>query len=525
MLSQTFLIVLSASLALCQAQSHENLTISTKTGAYIGFINGTTPNVRQFLNIPYAQPPTGLLRWEPPASPLTNSSSLIDSTTFPPSCAQYLSANPSVYNQDVPEFLIDPAPYPAAAGTTPPSTSESCLSLAIWTPLDTPKSLPVILFMTGGGYVNGGIDIPYQLPHNWVQRTQSHIVVTINYRLGIFGFPGSASLPSQNLAILDQRQALQWVYDNIASFGGDPTRITLWGQSAGAACTDAHNFAFYKNPLVTGLVLSSGTTNILDGRPIPSTSDAHNNFTFVAHSIGCRNLSLSDEIACMRSQPASRILNFIGQYNDNNNGSLPTLSFGPIADEEIIFSNYTSRYSQGLFSYLPAIIGTTANEAAGYPYPINNRTAGPYQPFSDATTAALFLCPSHDTSELREKAGAKTFRYQYAGNFTNISPRPWLGAYHDTDLPMLFGTYADFRSNLMTKEELQKEKAVSETMQDFVLAFMQDPKGGLEGKGWPEYGQGQMIRFGGSDGRVSGVVDVGDVDGVCYGEGPYDSSP
>jgi carboxylesterase type B len=377
--------------------------------------------------------------------------------------------------------------------------------------------------MTGGGFNNGGIAIPYQLPHNWVQRTQSHIVVTINYRVGIMGFPSAANLTSQNLGILDQRLAVQWVHSNIASFGGDPARITLWGQSAGSASVDAHNFAFYQNPLVSGLFMQSGTAALLSTKP----ASEHRNFSFVAHSLGCPTTPPSAELKCMRSLPATTIVNFIGHYNDANNGSLPPLTFNPVIDDKIIFANYSSRYNQGLFSKnVPAIIGNAANEGAGLTtYPTTNTSAGPYQPSANAVTINRFICPSHNTSESRRNAGAKTYRYQYAGNFTNVSPRTWMGAYHDSDLPMLFGTYADFREELMGKEEKERERRVSEGMQDAVLAFMRDAEGGLEAVGWPEYGTGKMVRWAGRGGEVEETVDVGEVDGVCEGRGSYDPSP
>ena len=82
--------------------------------------------------------------------------------------------------------------------------------------------------------VTGGVNIPVQLPSEWVYRSQGHIVVTINYRVNIMGFPNAAGLKTQNVGLRDQRAAVEWVQDNIAPFGGDPTAITLWGQSAGS---------------------------------------------------------------------------------------------------------------------------------------------------------------------------------------------------------------------------------------------------------------------------------------------------
>lgn len=118
--------------------------------------------------------------------------------------------------------------------------------MAIWTPLDAGADdgnggalLPVAFFMPGGAFTIGGVDVPYQIPAGLVERTQKLIVVTVNYRLNIFGFPNAAALAEQNLGILDQRLALEWVHSNIAAFGGDPDRIIMWGHSAVSSLTHA----------------------------------------------------------------------------------------------------------------------------------------------------------------------------------------------------------------------------------------------------------------------------------------------
>jgi carboxylesterase type B len=189
-------------------------------------------------------------------------------------------------------------------------SSEDCLSLAIWTPANatSASSLPVIMFMTGGGFVTGGIQIPYQLPQRWVSRTQAHIVVTINYRVNIMGFPNAAGLEEQNLGLLDQRAALEWIRNNIRSFGGNPSAITLWGQSAGAASTDFQNYAFYHDPIVRGFFQESGSVINRVNNP----DYDHTNFTFVAKNLGCDfSCNASAELECMRKVPIDQIENFV----------------------------------------------------------------------------------------------------------------------------------------------------------------------------------------------------------------------
>jgi len=178
-----------AGLVAFAATQTPELIIETNTGTVTGLINGTTPSVRQFLSIPFAQPPVDKFRWLPPQQLTTEPSHQIDATQYPPSCPQFLPAVPAVYNQDITSW----APYrydqPAPAGASLQTSSEDCLYLAVWTPTNATNtsSLPVLFFITGGAFLTNGVNVPIQIPNHWVQRTQSHVVVTINYRLNIFG--------------------------------------------------------------------------------------------------------------------------------------------------------------------------------------------------------------------------------------------------------------------------------------------------------------------------------------------------
>lgn len=142
------------------------LVVQTTSGEIHGFINQTTPQVRQFLGVPYAEPPIGNLRF---AAPETKSKgSPIKATTFPPSCMQLDSNSSSIYTNAVPQFLINGG------------QSEDCLYLSIWTPATpTNQSLPVFVYIPGGGFISGGQDSLYKIPDQWVQKTQSHIVVVM----------------------------------------------------------------------------------------------------------------------------------------------------------------------------------------------------------------------------------------------------------------------------------------------------------------------------------------------------------
>lgn len=312
--------------------SGDALQVSTTSGQVHGKIDPSLPNVRQFLGIPYAKPPVGDRRWAPPEL-LDDQDAQISAVELPPSCMQSLStASPSVYNRDVLEFNLQGLNRTGAI-------SEDCLTASVWAPTNVQSALPVLIYIYGGGFQTGGQDVPYQIPAQWVDRTGDHIVVSFNYRLNIFGFPNAAGLEDQNLALLDQRAFVQWCQQNIAAFGGDPSRMVLWGQSAGSISVDMYNFAYPDDPVVGGFIMDSGTAE----SGLTSADTPQSNFTFVAENVGCEGLSgdPAKELECMRGVDAVKIKDFLASYADS--GASPSLGFNPVPDEKIVFSNYTQR--------------------------------------------------------------------------------------------------------------------------------------------------------------------------------------
>ena len=347
------------------------------------------------------------------------------------------------------------------------------------------------------------------------------MLIGSSYRVNLFGFPNAAGLVSQNLGILDQRAALEWVRDNIEAFGGDrksritnnrsmrlttyaASKITLWGQSAGAASVDFNNFAFYQDPIVTGFFAQSGSALL----PITSEDTAQSNFSFVASHLGCNHPNDSaKELECMRRVSWEDIEDFVGGYTDN--GTMPSIAFNPIPDDKIIFSDYKKRYEQNKVSQRPAIFSTCreeGNSLVPYHHSGINETA------ARELTLTSFLCPAVQTSKWRTQAGLTTYRYQYAGDFDNVSPLPWMGPYHASDLPMLFGTHQDYTNG--EGRSTAFEFAVSERMEDLVFSFMLDPHRGSEKHGWTPYTSGELLRFG-AGGKVMQNVSVESVDDVC----------
>jgi acetylcholinesterase len=337
-----------------------------------------------------------------------------------------------------------------------------------------------------------------------------------SYRVGILGFPNAAGLEldKQNVGMLDMRLAVEWTRDNIANFGGDPDRITLWGQSSGAIAADHYNFEYLDDPIVSSYIMHSGTATLDFTAPDPGQT----NFTFVAKQFDCAPLSPSEELECMRKVDAAEITLFIKYYSQN--ATQPSLAFVPVVDNTTLFSNHTARALAGKFSKKPALIGNTANEGSTFVLPYN-QTYGPGQAAADAVTVGLFMCPTIQTSHDRFASNATTFRFLYAGNFTTISPQWWEGASHTSDIPMIFGTYDVARG---PATDFQNQ--VSEKMQEYWVAFAEDPVNGLPKLGWNSYrrGVGEGLMFG-ADGEVVQPIAESRLDQPCDGLVPNGLPP
>ena len=192
--------------------ANKNLSIKTRNGTYVGFNRG---GVQTWLGIPYAKPPVGNLRWRAPES-LPASDEVFDAKKF--------GFTPIQDRDEVEPASLLPQ-------------SEDCLTLNIWSrPSDNPK--PVMVFIPGGGFVSGGTGDPTYNGANLAAKNDV-VVVTINYRLNVFGFMNFAAIDSSFsdsgcLGIKDQIAALTWIKDNIAEFGGDPDNVTVFGESAGS---------------------------------------------------------------------------------------------------------------------------------------------------------------------------------------------------------------------------------------------------------------------------------------------------
>ncbi|KAL4940304.1 Alpha/Beta hydrolase protein [Aspergillus oleicola] len=414
----------------------EVLKAETTSGQVTGFINATAPNVRQWLGIPFAEPPIDSLRFLPPLQKSYSGDLL--TTLYQPACFQQTSTEKTLYTEYLPEFLINGG------------QNEDCLYLNVYSPLNhTGESLPVFIYVHGGGYTSGGTNSLYKIPDQWVQSTQNHIVVTIAYRLNVFGFP-NAKGQYLNVGLLDQRLALEWIRDNVASFNGDPDRMVLWGQSAGAGSVGLYSYAYPFDPIVTGFIADSGGATISD----TPFDDLHTNFTYLAELAGCGDLDAAEELECMQEVDGPTLAQLVSNTS--------SIDFSPIPDDLTRFSNVTARAEAGLLADLPMITGNNANEGASFgTFNASGESTENYQAGLSAIT-----CPVASEVRNRLNNGFTTYRYLYSGNFSNISPLPWVGAAHSSELPLIFNTHWEYRGN-----STQYEYEVGFAMQDLWLSF------------------------------------------------------
>lgn len=331
------------------------------------------------------------------------------------------------------------------------------------------------------------------------------------------GFPDAAGLQEQNLGLLDQRAALEWVRDNIGYFGGDASRILVWGFSAGAQSVDFHNYAYWEDPIAHAHFAQSGSCLAFGS----GHESDHSKFTFVAKHVGCDHPNdPTKELECMQKVPYKEIINFIGRHSGE-----PRLRFGPVTDERIVFKDYPARYELGKVTQAPILYSSCSNDGASLArYDADHPEHGPSQGSVNGVTQRI-MCGAAESSRLRQEHGLTTYRYQYAGSWPNQNPLDWMGAYHSSDLVMFFGTHENGAGPLSTALEVE----TSEIMQDFLLSFMRDPENGPPAMGWPAYDPkaddgGTMLRFG-ADRKAVQKVSGTNVEGVCSGEGTYDPFP
>lgn len=298
--------------------------------------------------------------------------------------------------------------------------------------------------------------------------------------MSIFGFPGNYH-STTNIGLLDERLAVEWVRDNIGAFGGDPTRITLAGDSAGAGLVDLYSFAFVHDPIISGIALLSGTAALRGWDP-DSWTKAERKWDLITCDV-CRMGAETDPavvLDCMRKNTTAEITAAIPTDSD----ALGTKAFFPSVDNKLIFSNHYELTRVGNFTKVPRLIGSAANETA-YHQIMSSAFPPPWFP-ADFTRDDYnyYKCPASELAEKTAGLGVPTWRYAYFGDFkdSRLTTAAHGQAYQGSDVLLMFG------NELVpgVKQDADELKLAKYT-RGALAAFVKNPKTGLTSYGWPLY--------------------------------------
>ncbi|KAJ6088223.1 secreted lipase [Penicillium sp. IBT 16267x] len=364
MLLQLFFLVVPvlAAPALEKRASAPTVSISHPKATIIG---STSNNVDTFNGIPFALAPTGALRLKPPQA-ISTSLGTLTATGTAMSCPQFYVATST---SDFPLSIVgEIADIPLFQTVT--NAGEDCLNLNVQRPSGTEAGagLPVLVWIFGGGFEFGSTSTydGASIVASSVTMDMPVIFVAMNYRVGGFGFmPGSEILNdgSANLGLLDQRLALEWIADNIEEFGGDPSKVTIWGESAGSisvfdqmALYDG-NIIYNGSPLFRGAIMDSGSVvpaDLVDGVKGQAVYDA------VVKEGGCSEAT--DTLECLRGLDYTTFLNAANSVPGILSYNSVALSYLPRPDGTVLTDSPEVLVADGKYASVPFIIGDQEDE-------------------------------------------------------------------------------------------------------------------------------------------------------------------
>ena len=299
-----------------------------------GTLEGTGPQasgVREFKGIPFAAPPVGDLRWAPPQA-VKNWTGPRQATAFGPRCMQQ-----ALYGD---------------MGFRSNGMSEDCLYLNVWTAAKSANTkLPVMVYFFGGGFQAGDGSEPRYDGESMASK--GIVTLTVNYRLGVFGFFAHPDLTKEsphhasgNYALLDQAAALQWVHKNIAAFGGDPAKVTIAGESAGSIAVSALMASPLSKDLIAGAIGESGSI-LAALAPVPLAKGEEDGVKF-ASTLG------ASTIAALRALTTAQIFDAAGKQG--------TPRFSPTIDGYFFPESPAAIFAAGKQAHVPLLAGWNSEE-------------------------------------------------------------------------------------------------------------------------------------------------------------------
>jgi para-nitrobenzyl esterase len=494
MLLSAAVIVLGLSFA-AKADDFCTKPVPTKTGQVSG-MNDTDSKTCVWRGIPYAAAPIGDLRWKAPA-PAKPWSGVREASHWGARCMQ--SGIMELVNFDPSKKM-----------------SEDCLFLNIWRPNPATSGtgrgtgkLPVMFWIHGGGYYGGTGNTEMY----WGDRMAAAgdvVVVTINYRLNIFGFLALPALQQEdpnhstgNYAMLDMIAALKWVHDNISSFGGDPNNVTIFGESAGGAAV----YTLLATPLAKGLfsraIMESGGTK--DSAPL---EDAFKQMPAVVEKSGCK----ADDLACLRKLPAKKVLELIAsqgmgaRYVPHNDGyfltakpieivrigkfnNVPFIGGSNLNETDVIMSRDSdlkkakpSQYQEMMIKKFSAT--DQEAETIAKMYPLSQYDNKPINAYKRIGTESGMGCTGILGAEAVAKFQKDVFVYRF--DYHDIYWGKSIGAVHSLEMPFVFDTLDRRPESLLLKAKNEKVmEGISHTMQGYWVNFAKT--GNPNGPGLPQW--------------------------------------
>lgn len=490
------LFVLLASLCWSRLSAAEaspgSKQVTVEQGALQGLLRG---GVAAYLGIPYAQPPVGRLRWAPPVAPVawTGSRSV---TKLGPACAQERSA-----------FVRFEGPL-----------SEDCLYLNVWAPAEAHGPAPVMVWLHGGGFAIGSGAEPVYDGAGLARA--GVVVVTLNYRLGPFGFLAHPALSAEspvgasgNYGIMDQILALRWVRSNIAALGGDPTAVTVFGQSAGAVSAAVLMVSPQARGLFHRVILQSGSVPLrlrARGEGVGRFVSQESRGMLFARKLGVD--SEQDSLAKMRARGWQAVLEAWGAMLKSERGTSGRAGEGVtnhlIVDGYVLTEQPERAFAEGRAARLPLIVGTVGDEGTVFAHRMRIVSVQAYRRYLEQALgpknidALLNLYPAHDSATVFRSLSdliTDTFRLQarslarrtanagakaYVYEFTRANPTARdarFGSYHAAELAYVFHTLR--REQGYTDTDL----TIADSIVRYWTSFARNGDPSYGGRRWPPF--------------------------------------
>ena len=464
--------LIAAAVALSCPVFAQKVAVTYSNGIVIG---SKEAGVESYKGIPYSQPPVGALRWQPP-QPVKSWSGERQAVNYGNDCLQ----DP---------FPGDAAPVGVAG------LSEDCLTINVWRPLHAEgKSLPVMVWIYGGGFVNGGSSPTVYSGEEFAK--EGVVFVSFNYRIGRFGFfahPALAQEPLRgNYGLMDQIAALQWVQKNIATFGGNAKKVTLFGESAGGFS-------------VVSLLTTPQASGLFQQAIIESGSGRHNitpNLTYkeaeqaglaFAHFQGIKGEG-AEALQHLRDLPASTLMKGLNMATMQADKGYS----GPMIDGRLITGEPQERFSAGEFAKVPLIVGVTDSDIGFAPRvndlqqalkPLGNidpaLARNAYDPqgkmspqqLADAIASDQFMVePARFLAQEISRYNVPVWQYRF-GYVAESMRQPDQGAAHATEIPYVFNTLKGRYGKAVTAQD----NAVAQQMHQYWVNFAKSANPNGEG--------------------------------------------